>query len=89
MNRAFHYAAAERLAEEAVRVTKDAAQQQHQSVKQAARNDAHLFLRAALIHATLATANPEVEAAAIARAADPARPVPGPHLHEATRGERR
>ena len=72
MNRAFHYAEAERLAEQA-RERIDASEK-HAGLRRAARDDAHLFLRAALIHATLAAAGPGVEDGAIA----PARPKPGP-----------
>lgn len=80
MNRAGHYAAAERLVEEAAQMTREP-QTQPQSLRRIARDEAQLLLRAALIHATLATAPADVETAA-------ARPVPGPHLHDATRGAR-
>jgi hypothetical protein len=56
--RAFHYHRAEELAEEAVQ--KMASADRCAGAQRAARDDAHMLLRAALIHATLATAGPGV-----------------------------
>lgn len=52
MNRAGHYKRAEELAEEAVQVIAQA----HFTQRRDAHNDAHLLLRRAMVHATLAAA---------------------------------
>lgn len=54
MNRAGHYRRAEELAEEAAQVIARA--QQNLTQRREARDDAHLLLRRAMVHATLAAA---------------------------------
>lgn len=90
MNRTSHYQEAERLAEEAVQ--KMASAERYAGAQRAARDDAHMLLRAALIHATLATAVVEPETAqaqtdeqptqdrtmTMAEVAKALRPKPGP-----------
>lgn len=76
MRRHEHYARAEQLTADAlaaVDAAKKLATQQQQ-----ARNDAHLYLRAAAIHAALASVDFDVELVAEQETPKPARPKPGP-----------
>lgn len=93
MNRFGHYTKAEELVEQAVQRIAQSVDEKFPAMRHAARDDAHLYLRAALIHATLATAGPGVEPEAVdpqvAMTPPPPPPYeptgifspkPGPHL---------
>jgi hypothetical protein len=73
VNRAGHYAESERLLTDALARIEAAAK--HATQVQQARNDAHLLLRASLIHASLAGVDSDVELEA---AVASERPKPGP-----------
>jgi hypothetical protein len=79
VNRAWHYRRAEELAEEAVQVVTRSAHLLTQ--RRDARDDAHLLLRRAMLHATLACAPDGVDPDPVAeadrhRVAQDERPLP-------------
>jgi hypothetical protein len=84
MNRSQHYSRAEELAEEAVQVIARAARRPEPTVAQQvtqrreARDDAHLLLKQAMLHATLATAPADVEPERAMAAPPAGHPKPSP-----------